>query len=64
MKTNAYASPEALAALATAAVVGFVAIRTLIKLAERVNFGWFVIIVGGSIVGGASWTLLSSNIYS
>ena len=64
LKTNAYASPEALVALATAAVVGFVAIRALIKLAERVNFGWFVIIVGGSIVAGVVWETLISNIYS
>ena len=64
LKTNAYASPEALAALVTAAAVGFVAIRVLIKLAERVNFGWFVVIVGGSIIAGAMWEMLSSNIYS
>ena len=64
LKSGAYASPEALAALVTAAIVGFVAIRALIKLAEHVNFGWFVIIVGGSIVGGAAWELLNSNIFS
>ena len=64
MKTDAYASPEAIIALGVAAVAGFVAIRVLIKIAERVNFGWFVIIVGGSIVGGAVWETLRSNIYS
>ena len=64
LKTNSYGSPEALAALATAAVAGFLAIRVLIKIAEKVNFGWFVIIVGGSIVGGALWETLRSNIYS
>ena len=64
LKTNSYGSPEALAALATAAVAGFLAIRVLIKIAEKVNFGWFVIIVGGSIVGGAVWETLRSNVYS
>ena len=64
LKTNSYGSPEAIIALGVAAVAGFVAIRLLIKLAEQVNFGWFVIIVGGSIVGGVLWETLSSNIYS
>ncbi len=63
LKTGAYASPEALVSLAVAAAVGFIAIKALIKLAERVNFGWFVIIVGGSVIAGAAWEMLRSNIH-
>lgn len=50
-----YTSGSALLAVAVAAVVGFVTIRALINVAERVNFGMFVIIVGLSIIGGALW---------
>ena len=63
LKTGAFASPEALTSLAIAAAVGFVAIRLLMKVAERVNFGWFVVIVGGSIIAGAVWEMLRSNIH-
>ena len=63
LKTGAYATPEALLALGVAAVVGIAAIRALLKLADRVNFGWFVVIVGGSIIAGAIWDMLRSNIH-
>ena len=50
-----YASGSAIVALLVAAVVGFVTIRALMSVAERVNFGLFVIVVGLSIIGGALW---------
>ena len=56
--TGAYASPEAVVALGVAAVSGFVTIRALLKLAERINFGWFAVIVGIVIISGAVWQLL------
>ncbi len=55
LKSNFHASPEALLALAMAAVTGFVTVKVLVGLAHRVNFGWFVIIVGASIVAGGLW---------
>jgi undecaprenyl pyrophosphate phosphatase UppP len=45
-------------ALVVAAIVGFVTIRALMNVAERVNFGLFVIVVGLSIIGGAVWQVL------
>ena len=50
-----YTSGSAIVALLVAAVVGFVTIRALMSVAERVNFGLFVIVVGLSIIGGALW---------
>ena len=47
-----YATPPALAALAIAAVTGFITVKALLKVAERVNFGWFVVIVGLGIMAG------------
>ena len=46
-------------AVVVAAAVGFVTIRALMTVAERVNFGLFVVVVGLSIIGGALWQGLS-----
>lgn len=54
-----YTSGSAIVAVLVAAVVGFVTIRALMSVAERVNFGLFVIVVGLSIIGGALWQWLS-----
>lgn len=58
IRTSAHSSPEAVVALVVAALVGFVSIRTLIALAERVNFGWFVAIAGVVIIAGGFWQAL------
>ena len=47
-------SPEHLVAVGVSFITGLVTIRILLKLADRVNFGIFVISVG---------TLLASNIF-
>ena len=59
IRTGAHSSPEALVALAAAALVGFLSIRALIALAGSVNFGWFVAIAGLAIVAGGVWQALS-----
>lgn len=46
---------EGLVGAAVAAVVGLITIRLLLNFAERVNFGWMVIIVAVAILGGAVW---------
>ena len=48
-------SGSAFVAVAVAAVVGFATIRALMAVAERVNFAYFVMAVGVSIVAGAVW---------
>ena len=48
-------SGGAIVAAAVACVVGLVTIRALLAVAERVNFGAFVIIVGTALVAGAIW---------
>ena len=58
IRTSAHSSPEAVVALVVAALVGFVSIRTLIALAGRVNFGWFVAIAGVVIIAGGFWQAL------
>lgn len=50
-----YASPEAAVALAASALTGFVTIRALMSVAQRLNFGWFVLILGAGIIAGAIW---------
>ncbi|MDP6716433.1 MAG: undecaprenyl-diphosphate phosphatase [SAR202 cluster bacterium] len=54
-----YTSGSAIVAVIVAAIVGFVTIRALMNVAERVNFGLFVILVGLSIIGGSVWQGLS-----
>lgn len=54
-----YTSGPAIVAVLVAAVVGFVTIRGLLMVAERVNFGLFVTVVGLSIILGAVWQGLS-----
>ena len=55
IRTGAYASVESVIAVAIAGLVGFLTIRALINLARRVNFGWFMVLVGASTVVGAVW---------
>ncbi len=52
LDTGAYASPESVVALLVAAVVGFATIKALMRVANRFDFGWFVLIVGIAIVVG------------
>ncbi len=51
-------SPESLAALAVAFAVGLMTIRALLRLAERLNYGWFLLAVGGAMLAGAVWQLV------
>ena len=48
-----YASPEAAVALAVSALTGFATIRALMSVAQRLNFGWFVLVLGAGIIAGA-----------
>ena len=50
-----YASPQAAVALAVSAVTGFATIKALMAVAHRLNFGWFVILMGSAILAGAIW---------
>lgn len=49
-------SPAALLALAVSAAVGFIAVRALMGLARKVNFGWFALAAGAAIAAGGAWT--------
>ena len=49
-------SPQALLALAVSAAVGFIAVRALMGLARRINFGWFALAAGAAIAAGGAWT--------
>lgn len=51
-----HASPEALLALAVSAATGFIAVRALMGLARRINFGWFAAAAGAGIAAGGAWT--------
>ena len=48
-------STEVVVAAVVAFVAGLVAIRALVTVARRVNFGAFVLILGVAILGGALW---------
>ena len=52
-----YASPEAALALAVSALTGFAAIKALMAVAQRLNFGWFVLLMAAGIITGALWQL-------
>lgn len=54
-----FTSGGAIVAAAIACVVGFVTIRALLAVAERVNFAGFVMIVGAATVAGAIWQAFS-----
>ena len=58
LRSGAHASPEAIAALAAAAAVGFFSIRGLLKVARRVNFGLFVAVAGVVVMAGGLWQAL------
>ena len=51
-------SAEAFVAAAVAFVVGLAAIRALLALAQRVNLGLFVVLVGLAMIGAAVWDAL------
>ena len=53
MSAGYYASPQAFVALAVSAVTGFATIRALMAVARRLNFGWFVLLMGAAILAGA-----------
>ena len=55
--TAAAFSPESLIALAAAFVSGLLTIRILLRLAARLNYGWFLLAVGGVMLAGALWQL-------
>ena len=46
---------ESVVAAAVAFVTGLVTIRALVAVAERVNFGAFVLLVGAAVIAGAAW---------
>ena len=52
-------SGSAIFAVAVAGAVGYVTIRWLMAVAERLNFAYFVIAVGVGIIAGAMWQGLS-----
>ncbi len=53
-----YASATALTAMGVAALLGLLTIKALLSVAERVNFAWFVLIMGAAIVASAVWQVL------
>ena len=55
VRSGAHTSPESVIALVTAAVVGYVSIRALPKVAQRVGIGWFVAGAGLVIIVGGLW---------
>lgn len=57
VSSGAAFSPESLAALAAAFGAGLLTIRILLRLAARLNYGWFLLGVGGVMLGGALWQL-------
>jgi undecaprenyl-diphosphatase len=50
-----FASGEAIVAMLVAAVVGLISIKLLLVVAERINFAWFVIVVGAMVLAGGIW---------
>lgn len=59
MSADYYASPQAFVALAVSAVTGFATIRALMAVARRLNFGWFVLLMGAAILAGAVLTVVN-----
>ena len=51
-------SPEGIVAGAVAFLLGLVAIKGLIAVAERINFGGFVVGAGVLVVAGGIWQAL------
>ncbi len=54
-----YASPQAVVALAVSAITGFATIRALMAVARRLNFGWFVLLMGAAIIAGAALAVMN-----
>ena len=59
VRSGAHTSPESAIALVTAAAVGYVSIRALLKIAQRVDIGWFVAGAGLVIMAGGLWQVFS-----
>jgi len=59
IRTGVHSSPEAIVAVIVSAVVGYLAIKALLGVAARVNFGWFVAVAGTVIVVGGLWQAMS-----
>ena len=57
ISSDAAFAPESLIALAAAFVSGLLTIRVLLRLAARLNYGWFLLAVGGVMLAGALWQL-------
>ena len=57
VSSGAASSWEALLSLLVAFLVGLAAIRALLKLAARLNYGWFLLAVGAATTAGAAWQL-------
>jgi undecaprenyl-diphosphatase len=55
--SGAASSWEALLALLVAFLTGLAAIRALLKLAARLNYGYFLLAVGAAMTAGAVWQL-------
>ena len=51
-------STEAFVATSVAFVVGLVTIKGLLAIAQRINFGLFVVLVGVTVLAGAAWQAL------
>lgn len=54
-QTGLLLNGNAFIAMGVAAVVGLISIKALLAVAEKINFAWFVIIVGATILAGAIW---------
>ena len=56
ISTGYFVSPEALAALVVSAITGFATIKALMAVARRLQFGWFALLTGASIIAGVALT--------
>ena len=57
ISSGAALAPESLGALAAAFGSGLLTIRILLRLAARLNYGWFLLAVGAVMLAGAIWQL-------
>ncbi len=56
MSSGYLVSPEAIAALVVSAMAGFATIKALMAVAQRLQLGWFTLLMGVSIVAGVVFT--------
>jgi undecaprenyl-diphosphatase len=59
VKGNVELSVNALLGVAAAAVIGLITIKALMAVAQRVNFGFFVITLGLLVIAGTLWVMLA-----